>query len=93
MQNTTFTELVSKVANKSYISLDGLEYYTENSYRKQINPGQNVGFVILHVCKKLTSSCLFTFWKISGILVPGTLFWSCSSKSDSGTPNKPESEE
>lgn len=45
MQNTPFTELVSRVANKSYNNLDGLEYYTENCYRKQINPGQNVMFL------------------------------------------------
>lgn len=45
MQSITFTELVSKVASINYNNLDGLEYYTENCYRKQINPGQNAIFL------------------------------------------------
>lgn len=45
MQNITFTELVSKVAVKSHNNLDGLEYYTENSYKKPINPGINAMFL------------------------------------------------
>lgn len=45
MQNTTFTELASKVANESYTNLHRLEYYTNYCYRKQINPEQNVMFL------------------------------------------------
>lgn len=59
MQNITFTVLVRKVANKSYNNLEALKYYTENFYRKQINPGQNV--IVLSFCMYVKSLLLHAY--------------------------------
>lgn len=58
-KNITFTVLVRKIANKSYNNLEALKYYTENCFRKQINPGQNV--IVLPFCMYVKSLLLHAY--------------------------------